>query len=332
VGRRSRIAVVAGLVAAVCASGVATPGSPAAAASCTITHALRWGARDPDVRCVEQTLVAAGYALTGPDDFYGLSTSLAVRAYQAAHALAVDGVVGAQTATALGVWAGPAGDVPLGRRSDTSIVQEVRIGTSVQGRPLVAIQRGTPGGKPVMIVGVIHGDEDEGIRVVDKLRSLPVPPGVDLWLVPTINPDGTALGIRHNARRVDLNRNFPRGWAPLGSPGYWQYAGASAASEPETQAMVALLQQVKPVITIWYHQDLDQVDPGGHDREVVDTYARIVSQRVEDVVGGTYTGTATQFNNSLRPDSTAFVVELPPRVPGTMVLRHATAALAVAAL
>ena len=150
--------------------------------------------------------------------------------------------------------------------------------------------------------------------------------------MPTINPDGTANGVRHNAHGVDLNRNFPKGWAPLGSPGYWQYAGPSAASEPETQAMVALLQRVKPLITIWYHQDLDQVDPGGHDETVVNTYAQIVAQRIEDVVGGTYTGTATQFTNSLRTDSTAFVVELPARVPGTMVFRHATAALAASAL
>lgn len=282
--------------------------------------------------CVEQTLAGLGYSLTGPDDFFGMSTAIAVRAYQAERKLAVDGLVGPQTAGSMGIWAGPAGDVPLGRRLDTSIVQEIRIGTSVEGRPLTAIERGTPGGRPVMIVGVIHGDEHEGIRVVDKLRSMPVPPGIDLWLVPTINPDGTANGVRQNANGVDLNRNFPKGWAPLGSPGYWQYAGPSSASEPETQAMVALLQRVKPLSTIWYHQDLDQVDPGGHDETVVNTYAQIVAQRIENVVGGTYTGTATQFTNSLRTDSTAFVVELPARVPGTMVFRHATAALAATAL
>ena len=282
--------------------------------------------------CLEQNLVTRGYGLSGPDDFYGMSTALAVRSYQAAHALVVDGLVGEQTATSLGLWAGPAGDVPLGRRRDTSVVQEVAMGTSVQGRPLTAIERGTPGGRPVMVVGVIHGDEDQGLRVLDKLRSMPVPPGVDLWLVPTINPDGTALGQRHNAHGVDLNRNFPKGWAPLGTPGNWQYAGPSAASEPETKAMVALMQRVKPTITIWYHQDLDQVDPGGHDETVYTTYAQIVAQRVENVTGGTYTGTATQFTNSLRTDSTAFVVELPARVPGTMVFRHATASLAVSAL
>ena len=300
-----------------------------AAAACTVTHALRWGARSPDVVCLEQTLVDRGYGLTGPDDFYGMTTAIAVRGYQAAHGLVVDGLTGQETATSLGLWAGPPGDVPIGRRADTSVIQEITIGTSVQGRPITAIERGTPGGRPVMVVGVIHGDEDQGTRVVDKMRSMAVPPGVDLWLVPTINPDGTALGQRQNAHGVDLNRNFPKGWGPLGSPGYWQYAGPSAASEPETKAMVALMQQVKPAITIWYHQDLDEVDPGGHDASVYERYAQIVAQPVVTVTGGTYTGTATQFTNSLRPDSTAFVVELPARVPGTMVLRHATASMVV---
>jgi protein MpaA len=282
--------------------------------------------------CLEQTLAALGYGVTGPDDFYGMSTAVAVRAFQRSQGLRVDGLVSDQTATALGIWAGPAGDVPVGRRMDTSVVQEITFGTSVQGRPLKAIERGTPGGIPVMVVGVIHGDEDEGLRIVDKLRSLPVPPGVDLWLVPTINPDGTALGQRQNARGVDLNRNFPKGWAPLGTSGYWQYGGPSAASEPETAAMVTLMETVRPAITIWYHQDVDVVSPGGQRSEVYTMYAEIVRQKVDEVTGGIYTGTASQFTNSLRPDSAGFIVELPGRVPGTMVLRHATAVLEVSRL
>lgn len=311
--------------------GVVVDAAPAQAA-CTITQPLRWGARGPEVRCLEQTLVDLGSSVAGPDEYYGMSTAVAVRAFQVRTGLRLDGMVSAETAAALGIWAGPSGDVPVGRGVDTSLVQTRTIGTSVQGRPIVAIERGTPGGTPVLVVGVIHGDEDEGARIVDKLRSVPVPPGVDLWLVPTINPDGTALGRRQNARGVDLNRNFPKGWAPLGTPGYWQYGGPSAASEPETQAMVAFMTELKPAITIWYHQDVDVVSPGGPRPEVYTAYADIVRQKVDEVTGGTYTGTATQFTNSLRPDSAGFIVELPGRVPGTMVLRHATAVLAVSQL
>lgn len=315
------------------ATGAVVSGSsawPAAAAACTIDQPLRWGMAGERVRCLEQALVDVGYTMT-PDDFFGFSTGVVVRSFQAARGFTVDGIVGPETAGALGIWADGGAPV-VGRGADTSVIQEITFGTSVQGRPLVAIERGTPGGVPVMVIGVIHGDEDDGARIVDKLRSLPVPPGVDLWLVPTMNPDGTALNQRQNAHGVDLNRNFPRNWGPIGGPGNWQYAGTGPASEPETAAMVDLLTRVNPLITIWYHQDLDEVAPGGHDSTIYKTYAQIVTQKIEQPSGGTYTGTATQFNNSLRADGTAFVVELPGRVPGTMVYRHAAAVLSVAKL
>ena len=40
--------------------------------------------------------------------------------------------------------------------------------------------------------------------------------GIDLWVVPAYNPDGLARGTRRNAHGVDLNRNYPYHWAPLG--------------------------------------------------------------------------------------------------------------------
>ncbi len=325
------VSVVAALALLATVSVVSGAGAPSAgAATCTIDRPLRWGSSGAPVRCLEQTLADQGYTIT-PDDFFGFSTGILVRTYQAAHGLTADGIVAEQTAGSLGIWV--SGGTPATRTgTDTSVVQEIAIGTSVQGRPITAIERGTPGGTPVMIVGVIHGDEDDGARIVDKLRSLPVPPGVDLWLVPTMNPDGTALNQRHNAHGVDLNRNFPKNWGPIGGPGNWQYAGPGPASEPETQAMVALLQRVNPLITIWYHQDLDEVAPGGHDSTIYQTYAQVVTQKLEQPSGGTYTGTATQFNNGLRADGTAFIVELPDRVPGTMVYRHAAAVLTVAKL
>ena len=87
------------------------------------------------------------------------------------------------------------------------------------------------------MIGSIHGDEDDGIPIVDHLADRN-PEGVELWLIPSLNPDGNVAQTRQNANGVDLNRNFPINWAPLEELGHWQYAGPSSASEPETQAMV----------------------------------------------------------------------------------------------
>ena len=62
-------------------------------------------------------------------------------------------------------------------------------GHSAQGRPVVAPQRGDPAGaERVLVVGCIHGTECAGMRVVRVLRTMPLPPGIDLWLFPTSTP------------------------------------------------------------------------------------------------------------------------------------------------
>jgi protein MpaA len=212
------------------------------------------------------------------------------------------------------------------------VVQQLVIGHSVDGRPISAIERGTPGGTVALVIGCIHGDEDAGVEVVDALLSAPVPAGVDLWLVPSMNPDGQAAHTRSNAHQVDLNRNFPQNWAPLGDPGDSQYAGTGPASEPETAAVVALIKRIKPTLAVWYHQDLNRIDPGtGHSGAVRKRYAELTGMQMAPVTGGTYTGTATQWESALVPSSAAFIVELGPTLDGPGAEKHADAVLTLAA-
>jgi protein MpaA len=211
------------------------------------------------------------------------------------------------------------------------VLDRVELGRSVEGRPITALRRGTPGGRVVLVIGVIHGDEDAGVAVIERLVRLPVPEGVDLWLIESINPDGQAAGRRTNANLVDLNRNFPRRWAPLGQPGEWQYAGTGPASEPETAATVAFVSTIRPDLTIWYHQDLFRINPAqGRAGRLRRQYAELTGLPVLPVTGGVYTGTAAPWVQEAVAGSVAFVVELGPTLSAAEADTHAAAVLTIA--
>jgi protein MpaA len=204
----------------------------------------------------------------------------------------------------------------------------------VNGQPIVAERSGTVGGRRVLVIGVIHGNEDDGVAVVDELRAEPVPDGVELWIVESMNPDGQAAQERGNANGVDLNRNFPYNWGPIGVPGDSQYAGAGPASEPETQAMVNFMTQLQPDITIWYHQDLFVINPSeGREGRVRERYAQLTGLPMGQITGGTYTGiAATWARNEFRPaDGVAFIVELGPTLSPIEAITHADAVRTIAA-
>ena len=105
----------------------------------------------------------------------------------------------------------------------------VVVGRSVQGRPIAVRRIGDPASRRrALVVGAIHGDEGAGRAIVRALAAAgATPAGIELWLVSTVNPDGAARGARTNARGVDLNRNFPRGWRPS-APGRGDYGGPRA--------------------------------------------------------------------------------------------------------
>jgi protein MpaA len=207
-------------------------------------------------------------------------------------------------------------------------VQEVVFGRSVEGRPLTAIERGTPGGTVVLVIGVIHGDEPAGAAVVDTLRTAPLPPGIDLWLVESVNPDGQAAGTRTNKHQVDLNRNFPHRWAPLGAPGDDEYAGEGPASEPEAEAIAGLITLLQPDLGLWYHQDLFRIAPAsGRAGRVRGRYAELTGLPIDGISGGTYTGTAATWQRQAVPDGVSFIVELGPSLSDEEARRHASAVL-----
>ena len=138
------------------------------------------------------------------------------------------------------------------------------LGHSVQGRPITAYQLGDPGAAfTAVVLGSMHGYwEQAGQQVTSAMRGTAIPTGVNLWVIDTINPDGNALHQRTNAHGVDLNRNWPNKWAPIGRGGVFDshYSGPAALSEPETRAMHSFLLAVRPRRVVSMHQPLNGVD------------------------------------------------------------------------
>jgi murein peptide amidase A len=222
-----------------------------------------------------------------------------------------------------------AGCVALGLLATASAASAKRlvIGTSVRGRPIVAWTFGSDRARrKILVVGCIHGNECAGLAVVSSLRHTRVPNGVQLWLVPEMNPDGSAADSRQNAHGVDLNRNFPYRWQPIADPTY--YSGPRAASEPETRAAMRLVRRIRPAVTIWYHQHMDLVDLSGGDRGVARRYAQVAGLKPTCLTF--LSGTETAWANHTFPGTTSFVVELPAGpVPPSAVARHVRAVRAV---
>jgi len=217
---------------------------------------------------------------------------------------------------------------PPSATASAALVAEVPVrtvfGRSVRHRDLVALRLGPADARRrVLVVGVVHGDEAAGLPIVEALLRTPPPAGTELVVVPDLNPDGVAAHTRQNADGVDLNRSFPYRWERIGRRGDQQYSGTRALAEPESRAMVALVRQVRPTATVWFHQPVGVVDDSGGAPAVERRFAAAIGlplRRLER-----YPGSATGWQDATMPGTSAFVVELPRSVTSQLLARALTA-------
>ncbi|MFM8269453.1 MAG: M14 family metallopeptidase [Pseudomonadota bacterium] len=214
------------------------------------------------------------------------------------------------------------------------LVRRESIGKSHEGRDIWAValtqkHSKVQGPKKAIVVDAMHHAREVmttevAIDIIDYLTThyesdSKVRNWMDqheIWVVPMLNPDGNHkvwsedTMWRKNARGgygVDVNRNYPFGWAKCnGSSGFQfadTYRGPSEGSEPETQALMALISLVKPKFNLSFHSYSELVIyPFGCDPDVVPepdakiylkTAKEFASKLVRDSGSGTYkAGTA----------------------------------------
>jgi len=200
------------------------------------------------------------------------------------------------------------------------------IGSSVKGRAIPAYSFGS-GAKTILFTGGIHGSEGSATTTMQALVQYlqangdTIPADKRIVIAPNTNPDGIAVGSRNNSRNVNLGRNFPTanwsasiettsGTLPTGG-------GTSPGSEPEAAALIQLVRQLKPRLSISYHAQGRLVGANKFSDSVAigDIYATTVGYRTmyynaEVVMGYAMTGEMEDWMGE-EMNIPAILIELP---------------------
>lgn len=181
--------------------------------------------------------------------------------------------LGTRAAAAEGVVTAPApadlAPAGLGPRA----ARILHVGDSVEGRALVVEIYGD-GPPTTLVLGGIHGDETRGQHVAARFAEfLAAHPeataGRAVAVLAVANPDGAVRRTRVNARGVDLNRNFPaRNWR-ASREGSRHYGGPAPASEPETEAILRLIDMLRPDRIVALHDTVNMKACNNYDGPAV---------------------------------------------------------------
>jgi murein peptide amidase A len=168
--------------------------------------------------------------------------------------------------------------------------REVVVGQTVLGRPIEAICFLPPSyaqrRPPAILFGALHGDEPVSQLMLERLADelIERPPGRETWIIPAVNVDGLLAGTRNNANDVDLNRNFAaQSWGTARRPGY--NPGNAPEDQPETQALVALIDHVKAERLIALHAAYRMINWDGRGEQLASKMAELCGYPAKPDIG-----------------------------------------------
>ena len=178
---------------------------------------------------------------------------------------------------------------------------EVEIGRSCGGLPLKVYRPAGADTIDGLLIAGIHGEEPETLLLARRLLERIDGTDTNWAILPCANPDGVLHGVRQNSAGVDINRNFPSAsWQPDHSftypPGTQvrrrahrtnrSSPGESPGSEPETQALIALIEQLAPALILDLHSPLELIAPTpAADPMIVQRLAEAAELKIQPNIG-----------------------------------------------
>lgn len=192
-----------------------------------------------------------------------------------------------------------------------SIITLIEIGKTVEGRPLVFARLTGPESKGLKLserpefkyVANMHGDEIVGrelmIRLIEDLaatygsspKATALLDNTQVYIMPSMNPDGATHRVRYNANGADLNRSFPD-FTTSDNVNDW------TGREPEIQAMMKFQAQHKFKLSANFHGGSEVVNyPWDTEKELfpLDSYIQKLSLDYTKVVPYIYNSTEFKY-------------------------------------
>ena len=155
--------------------------------------------------------------------------------------------------------------------------------------------------KTVLILGVFHGDEQDGEYLIREYIKLnPKIYKNRLIFIPVVNETGKVQNKRINKNGVDLNRNFPTSNWELSKVKDDYFGGEYKGSEIETRQLIKIIEHFKPNCILSLHQPYRCVNfDGPYDEtlKIAQKVSQINGYKIQENIGyptpgsfGTYCG------------------------------------------